>query len=122
MTNRPIRVELRRGAFERDGRQMTYNFSFPWGRKTVPAFIQPENMPAADRDADWTFAWFEVAKVKGVWTGSGAWPSGTATRNGHLPAPIRPIICEIGMAISVLGFGGRAIIATPFSDFVRLCY
>jgi hypothetical protein len=64
-------VELRRAPMSMAGGEETCQYSFMWsrGRRSWPAFIQPENMPPIERDADWDFAWYEVAKVNGVWTG-----------------------------------------------------
>lgn len=64
---RRSRVELRRMVMEKEGVWTTYLFSFPGRRR--PNFIQPLDMPQVDRDGDWRFAWYEIAKVDGLWRG-----------------------------------------------------
>jgi hypothetical protein len=49
------------------GVSRTYTFSFSWGRRS--AFVHVEQMPEADREADWDFAWYEVERRDGYWRG-----------------------------------------------------
>jgi hypothetical protein len=63
----PIRVQLRRCRLAEGGRLITYTFTFHWTRRS--AFIRPEHMPEADREADWDFAWYEVVRNGRVWSG-----------------------------------------------------
>jgi len=61
------RVELERSRLQENGKWVTWTFTFPGRRR--PNFIRPENMPEADRQGDWLFAWYEVSKVGLVWHG-----------------------------------------------------
>lgn len=64
---RTSRVELCRMVMEKEGVWVTYLFSFPGRRR--PNFIEPEHMPEADRNAEWRYAWYEIAKIDGLWRG-----------------------------------------------------
>ena len=61
------RVELSRMVMEKEGVWTTYLFSFPGRRR--PNFIDPKNMPEVDRNGEWRFAWYEIAKIDGLWRG-----------------------------------------------------
>jgi hypothetical protein len=61
------RVEISRTQTREGGTWETCMFSFPAHRR--PNFIQPQNMPEEVREHDWRYAWYEVAKINGVWRG-----------------------------------------------------